>query len=157
QWTNLYGRGVKTDRHCYLPGPLRGVLNFQAARLAPEVVLTESILDALSFHQAGVVTVIPIYGTNGFTADHLDTLKREGVQRAVLGVDGDEAGRKATDALKGKLEAAGIGVRIASFPTGVKDANELLVSRNGDADAAFREVLDAAESRATPPPPSSPL
>src|SRR5262249_51051360 len=116
QWTNLYGRGVKTDRHCYLPGPLRGVLNFQAARLAPEVVLTESILDALSFHQAGVVTVIPIYGTNGFTADHLDTLKREGVKRVVLALDSDEAGRKATDALKGKLEAAGIGVRIASFP-----------------------------------------
>ena len=37
QWTNLYGRGMKTPRHCYLPGPLRGVLNFQAARLSPEV------------------------------------------------------------------------------------------------------------------------
>ena len=47
QWTNLYGRGMKTPRHCYLPGPLRGVLNFQAARLSSEVVLTESILDAL--------------------------------------------------------------------------------------------------------------
>ena len=32
QWTNLYGRGLRTPRHCYLPGPLRGVLNFQAAR-----------------------------------------------------------------------------------------------------------------------------
>lgn len=31
-WTTLYGRGVRTARHCYLPGPLRGVLNFQAAR-----------------------------------------------------------------------------------------------------------------------------
>ena len=67
QWTNLYGRGVKTPRHCYLPGPLRGVLNFQAARMSPEVVLTESVLDALSFHQAGIAIAIPIYGTNGFT------------------------------------------------------------------------------------------
>ncbi len=32
QWTTLYGRGLRTPRHCYLPGPLRGVLNFQAAR-----------------------------------------------------------------------------------------------------------------------------
>jgi DNA primase/DNA-binding transcriptional ArsR family regulator len=150
QWTNLYGRGVKTDRHCYLPGPLRGVLNFQAARLSPEIVLTESVLDALSFHQAGVATAIPIYGTNGFTPDHLDTLKREGVKRVVLALDSDDAGRKATDALKGKLEAAGIAVRVASFPAGVKDANELLVSRNGDAGAAFREVLDAAEPREAP-------
>lgn len=29
-WTTLYGRGVRTARHCYLPGPLRGVLNCQA-------------------------------------------------------------------------------------------------------------------------------
>ena len=25
EWTTLYGRGMKTPRHCYLPGPLRGV------------------------------------------------------------------------------------------------------------------------------------
>ena len=81
QWTNLYGRGLRTPRHCYLPGPLRGVLNFQAARTAHEVVLTESILDALSFHQVGIAIAIPIYGTNGFTPDHLDLLKRERVKR----------------------------------------------------------------------------
>jgi DNA primase len=160
QWTNLYGRGVKTPRHCYLPGPLRGVLNFQAARLSPEVVLTESILDALSFHQVGIGVAIPIYGTNGFTADHLDTLKREQVKRVVLALDSDEPGRKATDALKEKLTAAGIAVRLASFPEGIKDANELLVSRNGDAPEAFRRVLDAAQPWPAPVvvplPPSEP-
>jgi DNA-binding transcriptional ArsR family regulator/5S rRNA maturation endonuclease (ribonuclease M5) len=144
QWTNLYGRGVRTPRHCYLPGPLRGVLNFQAARTSDEVILTESIFDALSFHQAGIATAIPIYGTNGFTSDHLDLLKREGVKRVVLALDSDEAGRRATHALKGRLQAAGIAVRVASFPVGVKDANELLVSRNGDAGEAFREVLGGA-------------
>jgi DNA primase catalytic core len=66
-WTSLYGRGMKTARHCYLPGPLRGIVNFQAARSSSEIVLTESILDALSFYQAGIRTAIPIYGTNGFT------------------------------------------------------------------------------------------
>ncbi|HEM47533.1 MAG TPA: toprim domain-containing protein, partial [Alphaproteobacteria bacterium] len=147
QWTSLYGRGMKTARHCYLPGPLRGVLNFQAARTSEEVVLTESIFDALSFHQVGVSVAIPIYGTNGFTSDHLDLLKREQVRRVVLALDSDPAGRKATDALKGKLEAAGIVVRVASFPAGTKDANELLVSRNGDASQALRAVLDEAEPR----------
>jgi DNA primase len=76
QWTNLYGRGMKTPRHCYLPGPLRGVVNFQAARVSSEVVLAESIFDALSFHQVGIAIAIPIYGTNGFTPDHFDLLKR---------------------------------------------------------------------------------
>ena len=150
QWVNLYGRGLRTPRHCYLPGPLRGVLNFQAARLSSEVVLTESVFDALSFHQAGVGVAIPIYGTNGFTVDHLDCLKREGVKRVILALDSDEAGRKATDTLKEKLSAAGITVRVASFPDGVKDANELLVSRNGDAGEAFRRLLDAAEPSAPP-------
>jgi len=154
QWTTLYGRGMKTDRHCYLPGPLRGVLNFQAARLSGEVILTESVMDALSFHQAGIATAIPIYGTNGFTPDHLDTLKREGVVRVILALDNDDAGRKASALLKEKLTAAGIAVRVASFPPGIKDANDLLVSRKSDSVEAFREVLDAAEPRPTPPAPS---
>jgi DNA primase len=155
-WTNLYGRGVKTPRHCYLPGLLRGVLNFQAARTSDEVVLAESILDALSFHQGGISTAIPIYGTNGFTPDHLDLLKREGVKRVILALDNDEPGRKATDSIKEKLSAAGIAVRVACFPEGIKDANELLVSRNGDASDAFRHVLDAAEPRPPAPTPSAP-
>jgi hypothetical protein len=149
QWTTLYGRGVKTDRHCYLPGPLRGVLNFHAARTSDEVVLSESVIDALSFLQAGVSTAIPLYGTNGFTGDHLDLLKREHVKRAIVALDNDGAGRKAAVSLKEKLEAAGIAVRVASFPEGVKDANELLVSRNGDASELLRQVLDTAEPRAT--------
>jgi DNA primase catalytic core len=157
QWTNLYGRGMKTPRHCYLPGPLRGVLNFQAARTSDEVVLTESILDALSFHQAGVATAIPLYGTNGLTPDHLDLLKRERVTRVILALDNDEPGRKATDSIKEKLLSAGIAVRVASFPQGIKDANELLVSKNGDASDAFRQVLDDAEPKPPAPlPPAAP-
>jgi DNA primase len=154
-WTNLYGRGLRTPRHCYLPGPLRGVLNFQAARLSPEVILTESVLDGLSFLEAGVSTAIPIYGTNGFTADHLDTLKRERVTRVILALDNDEPGRKATDSIKEKLSAAGITVRVARFPEGIKDANDLLVSKDGDAGEIFRQVLDAAEPRPELPPPTT--
>jgi DNA primase/DNA-binding transcriptional ArsR family regulator len=154
QWTSLYGRGLKAPRHCYLPGPLRGIVNFQAARTSEEVVLAESIFDALSFHQAGIGIAIPIYGTNGFTTDHLDLLKRERVKRVILALDNDEPGRKATDALKGKLEAAGLTVRAVAFPAGIKDANELLVSRNGDAGRVFRELLAAAVPKVPPPPPS---
>src|SRR4029450_7181105 len=120
-WTTLYGRGLRAPRHCYLPGPLRGVLNFQAARLSPEVILAESVLDALSFLAAGVSTAIPIYGPNGFTPDHLDTLKLEGVRRVILALDNDEPGQKATDSIKEKLTAAGIAGRIAPLPGGSED------------------------------------
>ena len=147
EWATLYGRGLRTPRHCYLPGPLRGVLNFQAARSSSEVILAESVLDALSFHQAGISTAIPIYGTNGFIADHLDLLKREQVRRVILALDGDAAGRKATTSLKEKLAPLGIAVRVMGYPQGIKDANELLVSRNGDAPLAFAKCLAEAEPR----------
>jgi len=147
EWTTLYGRGMRTPRHCYLTGPLRGVLNYQAARSADEVILTESVIDALSFHQVGVSTAIPIYGTNGFTADHLDLLKREGVRRVILALDGDAAGRRATVALKEKLASLGIAVRVMPYPSGVKDPNELLVSCNGNAQSVFAKMLDEAEPR----------
>jgi hypothetical protein len=143
-WTTLYGRGVRTDRHCYLPGPLRGVWNFQAARSSDTVILTESILDALSFHQAGIATAIPIYGTQGCTADHLDLLTREQVRTVVLALDNDAPGRTATTALRDKLAAAGLAVHVASYPTGIKDANDLLVSTNGNAPAVFRQLIDDA-------------
>jgi DNA primase len=149
EWTTLYGRGMRTPRHCYLTGPLRGVLNYQAARSADEVILTESVIDALSFHQVGVSTAIPIYGTNGFTADHLDLLKREGVRRVILALDGDAAGRRATAALKEKLASLGIAVRVMPYPSGVKDPNELLVSCNGNAQSVFAKMLHEAEPRET--------
>jgi 5S rRNA maturation endonuclease (ribonuclease M5) len=145
EWTTLDGRGVRTPRHCYLPGPLRGVLNFQAARSSSEVILAESVLDALSFHQAGISTAIPIYGTNGFTAEMLDLLKREQVRRVILALDGDMAGRKATAALKEKLTAAGLVVRVMGYPPNVKDPNEVLVSTNGNAAEVFAKCLSEAE------------
>jgi len=147
EWTTLYGRGLRTPRHCYLPGPLRGVLNFQAARSSSEVILAESVIDALSFHQAGISTAIPLYGANGVTAEMLDLLKREAVRRVILALDGDAAGRKATAALKEKLQAAGIAVRVMGYPQGVKDPNELLVSTNGNAAEVFARCLSEAEPR----------
>jgi hypothetical protein len=146
-WTTLYGRGVRTTRHCYLPGPLRGVWNFQAARSSDTVILTESILDALSFHQAGIATAMPIYGTQGCTADHLDLLAREQVRSVILALDNDDAARTATAALRERLTAAGLTVRTVSYPAGVKDANELLVSTNGNAPAIFQQLIDDAEPR----------
>ena len=150
EWTTLYGRGLRTPRHCYLTGALRGVLNFQAARGASEIILAESVIDALSFIQAGIMTAIPIYGTNGFTADHFDLLKREGVMRVILALDGDMAGRKATAALKEKLTAAGVGVRVMPYPDGVKDPNELLMQAGKKAADVFARCLANAEPRPTP-------
>src|SRR5258708_1859119 len=83
-------------------------------------------------------------------------MKRERVTRVTLGLDGDGAGRKATRQLKEKLTAAGLSVRVMPYPPNVKDANELLVSCNGNAVAVFAKYLDEAEPRPTPPPTTAP-
>lgn len=151
-WTTLYGRGVRTRRHCYLPGPLRGVLNVQAARASDAVLFTESVLDALSFLHAGIPNAIPLYGTNGLTADHWDVLTREHVRAVILALDQDAPGRAATAALSERLLAAGLAVRVLTYPSGIKDANDLLVAAKDEAPAVFAQCVAAAQAVVPPPP-----
>jgi DNA primase len=69
----LYGRKVRDDLrpgtppHLYLPGPHRGVWNLAGITGVEEVVLAESLIDALSFWCAGYPNVTAAYGTEGFT------------------------------------------------------------------------------------------
>ena len=51
--SEVYGRKVRDDlragtpRHLYLPGPHRGVWNLQALAVSDEIILAESLIDAL--------------------------------------------------------------------------------------------------------------
>ena len=113
QVVSLYGRAVddaRPVRHLYLPGPRRGLVNAQCAATCEELILTESVIDALSFLQAGIPNAVPLYGTNGFTPDHEALLERHRIRRVVLALDADEAGRKASAALAEKLRARGVEV-----------------------------------------------
>ena len=71
----VYGRKLDWDprtgqpAHLYLPGPHRGVWNEQGLA-GGEVILCESLIDALSFWCAGYRNVTAAYGTAGFTDDH---------------------------------------------------------------------------------------
>jgi DNA primase catalytic core len=116
----MYGRRITDDtstssaqppRHLYLPGPHRGVWNRKASKVYDEVVLVESIIDALSLVQIGVENVQPLYGTNGFTAEHLQILKDDNVKTVVLAFDNDEAGRKAAEKHKAILIGEGFAVK----------------------------------------------
>ena len=52
------------------PGPHRGVWNEEALVASKEIILCESIIDALTFWCAGFRNVTASYGVNGFTDDH---------------------------------------------------------------------------------------
>jgi DNA primase len=134
--TEIYGRkiGVRlrpgTPLHMYLHGPHRGVWNIEAlqaskepAQASKEIILCESLIDALTFWSAGYRNVTASYGIEGFTADHLAAFKRYGVERVLNAYDRDEAGERAAAALAPKLIAEGMVCYRVQFPKGM-DANE---------------------------------
>jgi Toprim-like len=87
---------VQRDRHLYLPGPRRGVFHWQALKGSEHVVLTESVIDALTLYQAGIRNVSCVYGVQGFMADHEDLLQRFRVKRTTLLLDNDLASSSAS-------------------------------------------------------------
>ncbi len=123
-----YGRKLRDDLregtplHLYLPGPHRGVWNAAGLQGAREVILCEALLDALTFWAAGFPHVTASYGVNGFTAEHLEVLKRCGTERVLIAYDRDDAGDRAAERLAAELTGAGLRCYRVLFPQGL-DAN----------------------------------
>ena len=129
QVAELYGRKVTprlregTPLHLYLPGPHRGVWNWQALQASKTVILCEALIDALTFWCAGYRYVTASYGVEGFTRDHLEAMKRHGTRLVLIAYDRDEAGDRAAEELAKRLMAEGIDCYRVLFPRGM-DANE---------------------------------
>jgi DNA primase len=125
----LYGRKlldnlrVGTPKHLYLPGPHAGVWNAAALTASKEIILCESLIDAMTFWCAGYRNVTAAYGVHGFTEEMLAAFQQHGTQRVLIAFDRDDAGNQAADALAEKLNAAGIACFRVLFPKGM-DAND---------------------------------
>jgi DNA primase len=146
--SELYGRKVGshlragTPQHLYLPGPHVGVWNEEGIA-GGEVILCESLLDALTFYCCGFPHVTASYGTAGFSADHVDAFARQGVARVLIAYDHDVAGDEAAKTLGSELMALGIECFRILFPYG-SDANDVAIAAAKPADALGR-ALRAAE------------
>jgi hypothetical protein len=99
------------------------VWNEAALEAAKEIILCESIIDALTFWCAGYRNVTASFGVNGFTDDHRAALKKYETKRVLIAYDRDEAGEKAAAALASELMALGIECFRVLFPKSM-DANE---------------------------------
>jgi len=125
----IYGRKITarlrkgTPLHLYLPGPHRGVFNLPALAASPELILCESLIDALTFWCAGYRNVTCSYGINGFTEEMLEAFLGHGTERVLIAYDRDAAGEASAGKLAEKLTAAGIDAYRVQFPRGM-DANE---------------------------------
>jgi DNA primase catalytic core len=157
--TEIYGRKITaglrpgTPLHTYLPGPHRGVWNEEALLASQEIILCESILDALTFWCAGFRHVTASYGVNGFTEDHKQAFTKHGVKNVWIAYDRDEAGDAAAGRLKEELGAMGIGSHRVLFPKGL-DANEYALTGG-----SLAVLLNSAEwwTKSEAPAPVIPL
>ncbi|MFL9951685.1 CHC2 zinc finger domain-containing protein [Paraburkholderia agricolaris] len=180
----LYGRKIVENqarnlpKHLYLPGPHRGVFNADGLRGQREVIVCESVIDALTFWCAGYTNVTASFGADGFTEDHLALFRAQGVERVTIAYDRDAAGDAGAQKLARRLMGEGIGCYRVQFPHGL-DANEyalkvtpaakslgVLVRRAqwlGNGAAPVREVvvpapsLAAGSARAAKPEPVAEL
>ena len=126
----VYGRAIddggKHDRHLFLPGAQRGIWNAAALR-SPEVILTEGIIDALSFWSAGFRHVTTGYSAKAVPDELLGALIAAKVQRVLIAYDRDEAGERGAAETAAQLSAHGIECARVLFPHG-QDANAYALS-----------------------------
>jgi len=145
--TTIYGRRCATNtpkenRHHFLPGRPTGLWNAAALKTHAHIILVESVLDGLSVELAGSANVVAVQGTNGLSAADVQTLRDYGVQRVTLLLDGDKAGREATERMKASLSF--FSCHVLSLPEG-EDPNSYLQKHGAKKLAAFL----AAETKPT--------
>jgi DNA primase len=121
----VYGRAIdaptKDDRHLFLPGPMRGIWNPAALR-SSDVIVTEGIIDALTWWCAGFRHVTTAYSAKRLPDELLDALVAAKVKRVFLSYDRDKSGDDGTAEAAPQLAAHGIECLRVMFPPGY-DAN----------------------------------
>ena len=149
----LYGRRIdpkvpKENRHLYLARPLAGIFN-PAALKSREIILTESLLDALTFIQTGMENATCTFGTANFTGELFEAIRAAKIESVRLAFDADEAGESATTQAAARLQAIGIECHAVKLPWGM-DANQYALDQGPE--ALRHAVRNAAwlEPQATP-------
>ena len=107
----IYGRRIDNKskaKHFYLSQPMGGVLNLEAFAACDELILCESVIDALTFWCAGFRNVTTIYGTNGLTDEIVCALQVHDIKRVLLAYDADDAGDNAAALHAGRFGSLGI-------------------------------------------------
>ena len=138
---SLYGRRAQKGemKHLYPPGPHRGLFNRECLQ-QPEIILCEAVLDALTFWVNGFKNVTCLFGTEGFTDELWDALRK--VQRIRIAYDADDAGDRAAQRDTERFQKHGIEVFRIRFPHGM-DANEY-ACKVKPADKSLALLMNAA-------------
>lgn len=142
----MYGRRLSNKhrvKHLYLPGPHRGIWNRDAYN-QPDLILCESVIDAMSFYVHGLRNVSCAYGIEGFTDEMLQALRTGNVKRLYIAFDADRPGNDASIRLAKRLasELPGLECLRILLPMGL-DANDYIL-RLMDPAGGLRELVAIA-------------
>jgi hypothetical protein len=122
-----------------------------------ELIVCESLIDALTFWRYGLRHVTAAFGADGFTDELHAAIKGAGVGRVLIAYDRDDAGDRGAEALAGRLGGEGIECFRVLFGAG-QDANGFAAGVQEPAGALaqlLREAVwvGAGEPVARPAPP----
>jgi hypothetical protein len=148
---DMYGRmtgtqlrkGTVLDKH--LNDDCPGVWNIQALRAGQEIILSPSLMDALTFWSAGYRNVTCMFGRNALTHDLMGAFAEYEIRRVLV----------SDEAVAPKLMAAGIDVYLMHFPQGM-DASKHAQGYH-DPSRALGLVIRRAEWIGKGQPPSAGL
>jgi len=143
QAVGLYARHTDKKQHLYLAGKRRGVFNPAGAKETEEIILTESVIDALSLWSLGIRNVTCAYGVNGLTEEIINHLSESRIKKVTLMLDSDATGKEAVEKFSEKLSAIGIESRSIELPG--KDASEFVT--NGGTLEQVQSLLSAVETQ----------
>ena len=115
--TGLYGRKCSGEGHYYMKGERTGVFGLHDGT-DETVIITESIIDAITVHNTGAGNVLALHGVNGYTASHEQWLKTHGITTVHLLLDADTAGREAAVRLSQRLKSDGYRTYTLQLPDG---------------------------------------
>ncbi|EMY22835.1 putative DNA primase [Leptospira interrogans serovar Australis str. 200703203] len=117
----VYGRnlGKKNEllarRHKYLSGPHLGLWNREAFK-SNDLVLCESVIDALTLYLNGIRNVTCSYGVEGYTNELHEEILKQKPKRVCIAYDNDTAGNEASKRLAIRLFSEGIPCYRVEFP-----------------------------------------
>ncbi len=137
---------TQPPKHLYLPGPHRGVFNigaFTESGGTDELIVTESIIDALTLWCAGFRHVTAAYGVDGWTPEHQQAVQEHGIRRVLIAFDADTAGDKGAKNLAAELATVGVESYRVELPRD-SDVNEVAVAAKLPAETLGRFLRKAA-------------
>ena len=121
------------------------VFNLDRARGCGTAVVVEGYLDALAVREKAKFEKVVGLGDTSLSETKLESLLKYGAKSFVLALDNDTSGMNGTERALALLRKQGLRAYVLVFPSGIKDADELIRKKGP---AAFTELVATPRSAA---------